>query len=246
MASDDAARARQLAARAPARAAGRARARAVAGARRAGRRATAASPGDSARGFGVRRADDRGRTAAAARAASPAASLSSRTETTATSGRPRQLGAQRRRPARPMPAGLWAPSRMTSTRRARVDDLRSGPGRASTAAAARDRAPASSSRRGRPAAAARASAKFARWKAPRASSAHVAGGRRLDEPGAALGGDARRPRPRASGCRPAPTTSVAPGAHDVELLARDVGDRRPEPARVLEADVRQHARPARG
>ena len=37
-----------------------------------------------------------------------------------------------------------------------------------------------------------------------------------------------------------PRTSVAPGLHHRELLARDVGDRRAEPARVLEPDVGEH------
>ena len=54
---------------------------------------------------------------------------------------------------------------------------------------------------------------------------------------------ARRPRcasSSASGCRPAPTTSVAPSRTTAELLARDVAHGRPEPARVLEPDARQH------
>ena len=47
----------------------------------------------------------------------------------------------------------------------------------------------------------------------------------------------QRDAPRAAS---SPSTSVAPGAHDRELLARDVGDRRAEPARVLEPDVGEH------
>ena len=68
--------------------------------------------------------------------------------------------------------------------------------------------------------------------------ARVAAG--LDDRRAALARRPLAPPLSASGCRPAPSTSVAARLDDVELLARDVGDRRSQPAGVLEPDAGQH------
>jgi len=63
-------------------------------------------------------------------------------------------------------------------------------------------------------------------------------GRRDDERGAALGAHLLRQRHRVL-VQVGPDDERAARPDDVELLGRDVGDRRAEPARVLEADVRQ-------
>ena len=123
------------------------------------------------------------------------------------------------RPARPCRRGC-------GRRRGRVSGSlarrpRSGPGPSVDAAAART-APSSSAPR-YASAAARASAKLRRWKAPRASTSRPAGSAgRHDQPRAALG--ARRcghaPARRDAGRRPPPASRRR---DDVELLARDVG-----------------------
>ena len=165
----------------------------------------------------------------------PAASLSSSTETTATSGRsPHQLGQrvdQRGHPARVVRA---------------VDDRQRVVGRrpaCGRAPAPRPRPRRTARRvelaRGTPRRRPRASAKLRRWKRARQ--------RPTGTPGSAGANTSRAPRSAAarasastSGCERRRTPASPPVAHDGELLARDVGDRRPEPARVLEPDVGEH------
>ena len=77
-----------------------------------------------------------------------------------------------------------------------------------------------------------------------AAREHLEGGRqRVDrrdrQPRAALRARVARQRQRV-GMQVGADDEGAVRPHDVELLARDVGDRGPEPARVLEADVGQH------
>ena len=156
----------------------------------------------------------------------PAASLSSSTETTATSGRSpttsgsagrqrghpgRVVGAVEDRQRRPRPRPAGGPARGPAPRPPPPSPASSAP-----RWARRGRhAP-----RGSSCAGSRAAARRARAGAhdPRAGLARE----RLD-----LGVDLAE---HERGARP----------HHGELLARDVGDGRPEPARVLEADVREH------
>ena len=83
-----------------------------------------------------------------------------------------------------------------------------------------------------------ASAKLRRWCAPAASTGTLRVGGREHEPRAALGAHALGDRQRV-GVQPAADDERAAGPHDVDLLLGDRGDRRAEPARVLERDVRQ-------
>ena len=118
---------------------------------------------------------------------------------------------------------------------------RSAPARAWTPRPRARRRRAASVRSRTARAASTASAKLRRWKAPRASDL---------QPGAGVGGrdDAAWRRARARSARPAPARrdagrcrrSASRAPDDVELLGGDVGDRRAEPARVLQADVGEH------
>ena len=140
-----------------------------------------------------------------------------------------------------IPSGLWAPS--SSVSGSLVDDLQAA-GHAHVARGRRDRglvelaeerlgggprerevAPLEGPRAHRPSACGSASA----WTivAPRSAAISARHRERL------------RVHARPEHERP-------PGLHDVELLARDRGDRRAQPARVLEPDAGQHLDASRG
>ena len=181
--------------------------------------------GGSARGFGravKTAADSRGSSARSI----PAASLSSRIDSTATvpSGSEAASAA--------IPGGLWAPSRIVSG--SLRDDLQAA------GDAERARRPRRRARR-------------------RAAAEQRLGGGGGGGEVAALVAGQRATRCAARGRRGAPDdrrAGLARQRHDLrrlvaeherrarphhgELLARDVGDRRPEPARVLEPDVGEH------
>ena len=178
------------------------------------------------------RVKTRRRPAAGARAASRRRPCRRGSPTTPTSCRPLTPREARRRA--PAPPALWAPSWMVSGPSrppAFAREPRRGRGRAHRA---RGRA-----RPRKASAAARATAKLRRWKAPRARSGQVLRrGVGADEPRAALGRDPLRHRPGLGAKGRHHERGVV--AHDGQLLLGDVGDRRTEPARVLEPDPGEH------
>ena len=164
----------------------------------------------------------------------PAASLSSSTPITATRGRrapstSRQRGGERMRARRVVGAveerqrPLARPPRAGRGRRSRRPPLnaRSSSGRPRNASAA-----------------AAASAKLPRWKPPARAQRQLGAARARDAAARGARGHALGDRADLGASRP--TTSVAVVVHHGELLARDVLERRAQPARVLEAHRGQH------
>ncbi len=159
----------------------------------------------------------------------------------APAGRPPSTLGQRLRRAPRTASGLCAPS---STRQriagARPAGVRAPPSRPPPRAPPARAAATPRRRAGRSRAATRASAKLRRWNAPRA--------RRRRRPASSSGATTMRaPRSPATRSATAQRLGRQPGAererrrraHDGELLLGDVVQRRPQPARVLEPDVRQ-------
>ncbi len=161
----------------------------------------------------------------------PAASLSSSTETTRDqrplAGRLAQRGGQRGHPARVVGA-------VEDRQRRLAHDLRSA------RHARRPRRP----RRPAPASSGAAQGGGRRGARRRSSCAgsRAAARQRLRPDDAAAPRRPARPRPRAVGVERRPAPASRRGRDHGELLARDVGQRRAEPARVLEPDVGEHAR----
>ena len=179
---------------------------------------SASVAGGSARGFGARVKTAARRAAAAARAASRP-----RPCRRGWTARPRCPRARTRASAA-IPGALCAPSKIVSGSWSTTCS-RPGTARPRSAQSSSARAEHGARRRRRPRREVRALVAGQvdlDWLGPHDRARRSLGQR-----------DARR------ACS-SPSTNVAPSAHHGELLARDVGDRRAEPARVLEPDVREH------
>ena len=172
----------------------------------------------------------------------PAASLSSRIETTATTRPVRRASSAQRLDQRRDAAGVVGAVEQTSAVAPRGP--RSGPGTRTCGRRRRHRRGAVSAPRNASAAARREREVASLVAAARADlDARIDAGLRRSSPALARG--RARPRPRAPrGRSPAPSTSVPPGRTTSSFSSAMSSDGRPEPARVLEPDVGQHLRRA--